>query len=807
MDSPSRDRQTADVTNATTSVLGASGSDSTPSGWLAVLGVLVCFVAGFIGVDHATLPSSVPADVGPVEFSARRAIETLERVLGDLGPHPAGTPAHDAVRANLLAELDALGLEATVDEGFALGPYGYAAVVRNVLARIPGANDQAPAVLLMAHYDSEGQSPGAGDDGSGVAILLEAARALLSGPPPPRPVVLLFSDAEEAGLVGAVWFCRTHPWFEDVAVAVNAEARGTAGPSRMFQTYGDNGWLIRALARAAPRTHTSSVSDLVYKSMPNDTDLTVLGGFGVPGLNFAFIRGLSRYHTARDDLAHLSPESVQEQGESMLGLARELGAALEASPGGAPTAGSVVYTDILSLGILAWPIEWTIPLAVLAVVLALVGLRVGAQTRAVSLGSLALGWLACLLTPLLAAGATWVWLRTAADTRGVADPGVASPYIWASGLLALIALVTLVVNGTLARATGFAGSFVATWLLASCGALVTAIFLPEVSYLLLLPAFAAGVVAWPCGVLRAERPERDPAASRPPGPGALGAAIATLVTFTVTALVWLPVEVGLQYGFGFRYEPWFNPTSLALPLAVVGLSLGPWLALGRWLPLFTGTLLCLLSWLGATGLGLTLETHTPDDPSWINVRYIMNAEAGSARWDVSTFGAEIPPELAEAAGLQPTQEPPFPWLSLDRSLFAGPAPMWDVIPPTFEVESSEPVEGGRIVRGRLRSPRGTSRLHLRLPAHVDLVAAAWRDYEIRGEFVKRHGHIFCAIPPEDGLTVELFARGEDPFEVWILDEDWTLPPEARTVLAARPPWAVPRGDGDVSIVGRRVEVE
>ena len=57
-----------------------------------------------------------------------------------------------------------------------------------VVARLEGSNPGGKAVLLMAHYDSVPAGPGAGDDLSGVAAILEAARALKAGPPPANPV-------------------------------------------------------------------------------------------------------------------------------------------------------------------------------------------------------------------------------------------------------------------------------------------------------------------------------------------------------------------------------------------------------------------------------------------------------------------------------------------------------------------------------------------------------------------------------------------------------------------------------------------
>lgn len=77
------------------------------------------------------------------------------------------------------------------------------------LVTVIGADIKAPAVVLGAHMDTLGQSaqermPGAGDDASGSASLMEMARVLLaSNLPLKRPVYFIWYAAEEAGLVGS----------------------------------------------------------------------------------------------------------------------------------------------------------------------------------------------------------------------------------------------------------------------------------------------------------------------------------------------------------------------------------------------------------------------------------------------------------------------------------------------------------------------------------------------------------------------------------------------------------------------------
>jgi hypothetical protein len=79
----------------------------------------------------------------------------------------------------------------------------------NLVARIPG-RDPSRAVILGAHIDSP-NNPGAMDDGSGSAVLLEIARVLDAGQvQPPTDLYLAWFGSEELGLLGSAHFVSTH---------------------------------------------------------------------------------------------------------------------------------------------------------------------------------------------------------------------------------------------------------------------------------------------------------------------------------------------------------------------------------------------------------------------------------------------------------------------------------------------------------------------------------------------------------------------------------------------------------------------
>src|SRR5262249_32660881 len=152
-------------------------------------------------------PSALPASAPKTEFSAARALEDVRAIAQK--PHPTGTPENERARLYIVKELIKLGLEPRVHVTsitYADPRWGTpfpGATVQNIVAKLKGKTSAKKAVLLMAHYDSVPSGPGASDDGSGVATLLETARVLKASPQLANDVIFLITDAEELGLLGA----------------------------------------------------------------------------------------------------------------------------------------------------------------------------------------------------------------------------------------------------------------------------------------------------------------------------------------------------------------------------------------------------------------------------------------------------------------------------------------------------------------------------------------------------------------------------------------------------------------------------
>ncbi len=124
--------------------------------------------------------------------AAGRLVAHVEHLSAQIGPRSVHTPARlHAAQAYLAAELSALGLPPALQEV----PYE-GEVYHNLVVTLPGTERPDERVVFGAHYDTVAGTPGADDNASGVAVLLELGRALRDEPRR-RTVELVFFALEE----------------------------------------------------------------------------------------------------------------------------------------------------------------------------------------------------------------------------------------------------------------------------------------------------------------------------------------------------------------------------------------------------------------------------------------------------------------------------------------------------------------------------------------------------------------------------------------------------------------------------------
>jgi hypothetical protein len=759
---------------------GVGGDEGRARGGLAWALVLLA-LALLLVVVRRQPPAPRDAGAPAAEFSAGRARQVLQTLVGDGQPHPVGSPANDQVRSRVLAVLSGLGYKPEVQDGFACH-YRSAVCgrVRNVLARLPG-REPGRAVLLASHYDSVPAGPGAADDLTGVAAVLEIARILKAGPPPRNTVLLLIDDGEEAGLLGASAFLADNPAAREVKAVVNLEARGSSGPSLMFETVSPDAWMVPLWSRGASHPVTSSIYVGVYRLMPNDTDLTEFRHRRVPGLNFAFVGEPTHYHTPLDSFANASPASLQHHGDNGLAAVRGLAGADLSSP----PPGDAVFFDLLGLGVIRWPAGWTLGLALLGLVLVLLAAARAVRGGAASGKGVALGALALPATLVATVALGWV-LNFALALAGVFPttwvahplPGVASFWLLALAVTVLVA----------ARLAAPAGLWVGVWLDWAILGVVVAARAPGFSYIFVVPSLVAGLAGLLAGV---------------GGPGS------RLVPALAAALLWLPLIVPLFDGLG--------PIAL-IPIAAVVAALlstfAPEFAAAR--PAARRAL-----WQGALALAVVSAViavltprHSPRAPRLVNLMFHQDATTGQARWLVRGGPGSpvaLPPSLRAAATFHGQPEAPFPWTSPQARAFVSPAPVLAAPGPEIAVLASSVAGGTRTLRLRLTSPRGAPEVTFYIPAAARLEALKIEGHDAlaSANAAGPYGGWYSATDvtlSAGGCEVEAVLGEASPQDWYVVDSSRGLPPNGRRLLAARPPTATPGFSGDTTLVSRKVRI-
>jgi hypothetical protein len=587
-------------------------TDKPESRLLRVLApALWVILLGWLSITLAGPPAAVPETAPPEVFSAERAMKHVREIAR--APHPVGSAEHDRVRDYLLAQFSALGLEPAVQKTTGLlARYESAAAVENILARKKGSAT-GPGVLLAAHYDSVPAGPGAGDDGAGVAAILETARALQTGPGLRNDVIFLLTDAEEIGLLGAQAFTAEHPWAKQSGVVINLDNRGTSGAVVMYETSANNGWLIRQLADAAPQPRASSLAYAVSQRMPNSSDMRVFKEAGIAGLNLAFIGHPQNYHSLQDTPENLDPRSLQHHGNYALALARHFGN-LDLTHVERPDS---VYFNLVASWLVVYSSSGARILGICAVVLwllvAVTGFRRGALTVSVVLWGIlafALSFAAAWGLALLAG-----WSLPRLHGRWLADGPYFFSSIYAAGLMSMVVAVTAAIwEVFLPRASWCALGFVGATLWTAAAA-YTAFRIQEASYLFL----------WPAATTLA----------------ALG------VAFALSPAVprWSVGLIGLAAAPGvFLVAPLLPLLTLALGFSRLGtLAIAITVVLFLWLlaPLLTGPRptrqwslagAAVLAALIILGWGVATVRYDGQHPRPESILYTMDADSGIARW-------------------------------------------------------------------------------------------------------------------------------------------------------------------------------
>jgi hypothetical protein len=637
--------------------------------------------------------------------------------------------------------------------------------VHNVVVRVVGRNP-GKAALLCAHYDSVPAGPGASDNGVSVAIAIEIARVLAAAPPE-KAVVVLLTDGEEAGLLGAEGFASRHRWMAEIEAVVNLDARGTYGHSLLFETGPRSAGLVAALAGAWPRPAASSLFTTVYRWLPNDTDFSVFKERGLPGLNFAFIAGADRYHTPLDDLPAVRLETLHSQGSAALAAVRAVSLAR------ADGAADAVFFDVLHGALVSWPLPWTrFLVGGLLLLSCWNAFRRGAGGVFPSLRAVLAG-LGRLLGFLVAVALLSLGLRTVLSLIGDPDSWLRAPIPVIAAFAVPLPLAVAGFFGARRRSEAERppAAELGAWALSACA---IALLLPAGSYLVLIPAWVAQTA-----LLFGRRFD--------------------LAATGLSMVGLLPVSSELYDALGSRALPLISLLSAYGLIPAIDVFAR---AEGR--PRRSAALV-----LSAAVLILIASVPLASDEGSRKLgtmAFYYDEEASGARWLAAPPAGALAPEVR---GAQPFGSEPvvaFPWWPGYR-IFAAPARGLELPPPEMEVRQVRSETASRCIDGTLRSARGAPALRLLIRPEVRLLSVSAEGQEQRVGPVSPSDAwtelAYIAVPPR-GVGVSICVAGHAPAGAVVIDSSPGLPAEGASLLAARRGTATASGLGDRTIVRREI---
>jgi hypothetical protein len=287
--------------------------------------------------DVAALVAAVDGDRLTARVSVLSGAATWQQAPGGprtIASRAPGHPDHAVAADFIEAELAALGLAVTRQEWEDGGRD-----LVNLFAEVPGTDASRAPVVVVAHWDSTGAfeagwdaavdpAPGANDNGSGTAIVLEVA-SLLTAPGAPalrRSVRLVLVDGEETGLLGSARYAASlGSAGEDLACALNVDMVGAP-----TEAMGNHFWFItdpghpdfggagfEAVLAFAPAV--VPVDSGFGSESASDNQSFWNQGFCAAGM-FAWPRGPTN-HTSGDVAARLDPAFLAAMAQAAVAVA------------------------------------------------------------------------------------------------------------------------------------------------------------------------------------------------------------------------------------------------------------------------------------------------------------------------------------------------------------------------------------------------------------------------------------------------------------------------------------------------------
>ncbi len=190
----------------------------------------------------------------------------------------------------------------------------------NLVAAVPGSDPKLEPVLVMAHLDHLGRGwpdvragnrgqihPGADDNASGVAVLLELARTMAAEPPRPRTVLFAFTTGEEAGRLGSQHLLSDMAEDERPVACVNLDTVGRLADGALYVLNADSAREWRFIFMGVGHT-TGAPVEIVAEPLDSSDQMSCIE-LGIPAVQL-FTGPTTDYHRPSDTADTIDAEGM-----------------------------------------------------------------------------------------------------------------------------------------------------------------------------------------------------------------------------------------------------------------------------------------------------------------------------------------------------------------------------------------------------------------------------------------------------------------------------------------------------------------
>ena len=336
---------------------------------LLLLAVCALWAAGSPGASGA-------AGAGRTAFSGDSAWADLRHLAGTIGPRPMGSPAERRALAFAVDRFREYGCQ----EAYVM-PMTVAAGVNTSSGIAVGVlkGRTGRIIIIGGHIDSAGpEVPGANDDGSGAATVIELAR-VIGKSQHESTVVFCCWGGEEEGLRGSEYFVAHYPALDSVALMLQIDMADGSG---LLLADPDGPWQVSAPRWLVDASFSIFYDELHAEGLVYPTQAATINSSssgqsgsdhmpflerGIPAIDFTSDVSYP-IHTPLDNLANFTPSGLPRSGDLVLRL-------FERFDGGVPSRTTEKYW-LLVVGHTPFYFSHTLlrVLALLAVILAVIAL-------------------------------------------------------------------------------------------------------------------------------------------------------------------------------------------------------------------------------------------------------------------------------------------------------------------------------------------------------------------------------------------------------------------------------------------------